>query len=234
MTGAQFELFDRRRHRRPSPFDLHALSRPAGTFTGDFYYTHRYEDRIWFALGDVAGKGIDAAVLMAMAQEELEHRIDACARTRCDPAATMLRLHNVLRPVVPRNRFLTVVIGHLCDDGALTLANAGHCPPLIVRRDGAIERIGPTGPVAALLPSASWSSWSTKLEAGDALLLYSDGVIESRSPDDHELGVDAVAALLAANRDRSARDIAEATLAAVDAHAAGRREDDVTILVIRR
>src|ERR1051325_5148280 len=99
--------------------DVRALSRPARTFTGDFYFTHRHGDRLWLAHGDVAGKGLRAAFLMAMIQEELEHRITACAETRCDPAVTMQRLHEFLRPLLPKNRFATGVIGSLRDDGTV-------------------------------------------------------------------------------------------------------------------
>ena len=113
-------------------FEAYAYSKPARTFTGDFYLTHHDTDRLWFVLGDVAGKGLNAAVIMAMIQEELEHRIASCATTKCDPSTTMQRLHEFLHPLMPRNRFATVVIGTLRDDGMLTIANAGHCPPLIV------------------------------------------------------------------------------------------------------
>src|SRR5207253_9420961 len=133
-----------------------AFSKPARTFTGDFYFTHRNGDRLWFALGDVAGKGLPAAVIMAMIQEELEHRITSCASARCEPSVTMQRLHQFMRPLMPSNRFATIVIGSLHDDGTLTIANAGHCPPMIVRRDGTIEQIEPTGPVAGILPKSSW------------------------------------------------------------------------------
>jgi serine phosphatase RsbU (regulator of sigma subunit) len=122
----------------PAHYNVAAFSKPARTFTGDFYYTHRTDDRLWFALGDVAGKGLPAALIMAMIQEELEHRIESCAATRCDPSTTMQRLHLFLRPLMPSNRFATIVIGHLRDDGVLTIANAGHCPPLIVR-NGVVE-----------------------------------------------------------------------------------------------
>jgi serine phosphatase RsbU (regulator of sigma subunit) len=166
-----------------------ALSRPARTFTGDFYFTHREEDRLWFAHGDVAGKGLPAAVVMAMIQEELEHRIASCAATACDPATTMARLHEFLLPLLPPNRFATGVIGQLRPDGALTIVNAGHCPPLLVRRDGSIEEIPSTGPLLGILPAPRWRSYTTTLAEGESLLLYSDGVTESEH-EARELGVD--------------------------------------------
>lgn len=175
---------------------IEALSRPARTFTGDFYFAHRRASRLWIALGDVAGKGLPAAIVMAMIQEELEHRIASCAETQCDPATTLRRLHEFLLPLLPRNRFATAVIAHLDDDGRLTLANGGHCPPFVVRRDGTIESIPSTGPLLGILPNARWSSVTTELQPGDRLFLYSDGVTESLVGG-NELGVDGLRRLVA-------------------------------------
>src|SRR5258708_24379325 len=87
--------------RRQPIDDVYAYSEPAGTFTGDFYLTRRDGDRLWFALGDVAAKGLPAAVIMAMIQEELEHRIPSFAIARCDPSPTIHRLHMVRHPLLP-------------------------------------------------------------------------------------------------------------------------------------
>lgn len=202
---------------------IEAISRPARTFTGDFYYTHRADDRLWLAHGDVAGKGLPAAIVMAMIQEELEARIASCAETMCDPARTMLRLHEFLLPLMPRNRFATAVIGHLRNDGKLTVANGGHCPPLIVRRDGTIEEIASTGPLLGLLQNANWRSYSTHLESGETLILYSDGVTES-TRDGEELGVCGLRELV-----RRVGPSANAIHRAMDV-----TSDDVTLVTITR
>jgi serine phosphatase RsbU (regulator of sigma subunit) len=209
--------------RRPSAVraiaEVTALSRPARTFTGDFYFTHRERDRLWLAHGDVAGKGLPAAVVMAMIQEELEHRITACASTQCDPAATMQRLHEFLRPLLPNNRFATGVIGTLREDGTLTIANGGHCPPLIIRRDGTIEEIGSTGPLLGILHHAEWRSTTTRLDRGETLVLYSDGVTESCA----DLGVAGLKEVL-----KTARTPDE-VVAKI-----GKPMDDVTLVMVRR
>lgn len=171
-----------------TPPVVRAISRPARTFTGDFFFTHRQDDRLWLALGDVAGKGLPAAIVMAMIQEELEQRITSCASAECDPARTMLRLHEFLAPLLPSNRFATAVVGWLDDDGSLTLANAGHSPPLIVRHDRSIDEIPSTGPILGLLPNARWRSMTTHIGPGESLVLYSDGVSEAII-DGEELGV---------------------------------------------
>jgi len=200
-----------------------AVSRPARTFTGDFYFTHRHDDRVWLALGDVAGKGLPAAIVMVMIQEELEHRIARCAETKCDPASTITRLQEFLLPLMPRNRFATAVIAHLRDDGTLTLANGGHCPPLLVRNDGTIEEIPSTGPLLGILKRASWESITLHLDEGESLILYSDGVTES-AIDGEELGVDGLRAIV-----RRVGAVPEAILREL-----GETSDDVTLVVVRR
>jgi len=229
LTTQQIPLFTRRPSRvRRDIADIHAVSRPAGIYTGDFYFTHRYDDRIWFALGDVAGKGINAAVVMAMIHEELEHRIAACATTRCDPAETLRRLDAFLRPLMPSNRFATVVIGHLREDGTLVIANGGHCPALIARLDGAIEEIGSTGPVAGLLPAARWSSVTTRLERGETLVLFSDGLSEGNDDDGCEVGVRGVREVLSRARG-DVRAVSNSIMNAIASSA-----DDQTLVVLRR
>lgn len=219
----------------PDAFDVHAVSLPARTFTGDFWFTHRTHDRLWFALGDVAGKGLTAALVMAIIQEELEQRIASCARAGCDPTTTMDRLHALLRPLLPGNRFATAVIGWLRDDGTLRIVNAGHCPPMLLRRNGSIEEVSSTGPVVGIVPSSHWTSVTHTLKSGELLLLYSDGVSEASSANGCEFGSEGIErALSEVLHPRSARGVASAVLGAVTDHAGSEREDDLTLLVIGR
>jgi phosphoserine phosphatase RsbU/P len=210
--------------------DVYAISLPAKTFTGDFWFTHAAGDRLWFALGDVAGKGLPAAIVMAMIQEELEHRITSCARAGCDPATTMKRLDDFLKPPLPSNRFATAVIGWVDDDGSVTLVNAGHCPPMIVRSDGSIEEIDSTGPVVGIVPKARWHSSALTLHPGELLVLYSDGVIESPSANGDDFGVDGIIRSLPLSK--CPRRVATAIADAAMAHARGFRYDDLTVMVI--
>ena len=218
-----------------TPAQVHAISIPARAFTGDFYFLHRAPDRLWFALGDVAGKGLPAALVMAMIQEELEHRIVSCARTACDPSITMMRLHAFLKPLISSNKFATAIIGNLHDDGTLQITNAGHCPPMIVRADGKIESIDSTGPVVGVLSTSQWTTFETTLEFGESVVLYSDGVSEAESIGGEEFGVRRLAAALkSAPGCRNPEEIAEYLHHAVDEHAGGARKDDLTILAITR
>jgi serine phosphatase RsbU (regulator of sigma subunit) len=104
---------------------------------------------------------------------------------------------------------------------------------MIVRADGRIEQIESTGPVVGILPSPLWRATSRMLGAGDTLVLYSDGVVESTSDDGTEFGTGGIAHAIARAR-RTARGFAESIVNAVNRHARGRREDDLTLLVIGR
>ena len=221
--SGQLSLFPYPRPATRDPLDVHAISIPARAFTGDFYFVHRADHRLLFALGDVAGKGLSAAVVMAMIQEELD-------RTTCDdPSTNMMRLHTFLRPLLPRNRFATAVIGFVRDDGTLAIANGGHCPPLIRRADGTIQQIASTGPILGVLSESQWRTFQTTLQDGESLVLYTDGVIETRSQNGDEFGVHRVADSL---HGESAEEVAQSVINAVNHH--GTREDDLTLLVIRR
>jgi phosphoserine phosphatase RsbU/P len=230
IRARQVPLFEAKAPVSPRAVDFHALSRPARTFTGDFYFTHRHGERFWFAVGDVAGKGLNAAVFMAMIQEELEQRITACASLECDPAATVHRLHEFLRGLMPSNKFATGVVGFLHDDGSLRIANAGHPPVLVARKNGTVEEIGSTGPVMGLLPGGKWISRRARLTSGDSVILYSDGLVEGQSASGEEFGVGRIAA---AAKGADARAIAARITSAFDAHVAHKREDDLTLVVAK-
>lgn len=208
--------------------DLHAISIPARTFTGDFFFSHRVRDTLWVTVGDVAGKGLKSAVVMAMIQEELEHRITGCATTACDPAITMQRLHELVRPLLYPNRFATIAIMQIRDDGRLLITNAGHPPPLIARRNGRIDSIGATGPAAGILDNSRWTSVARHLGGGETLLLYTDGAFEG-----NDFGIEGLGrALRAASSRQSSRAVVTAVADAVHRH--GGVEDDLTLVVARR
>ncbi len=234
---AQLALFERSAPLPPpAEIDFHAVSIPARTFTGDFYFAHQYASRFWFSVGDVAGKGIGAAVIMAMIQEELEQRIDSCAAAACDPSVTTARLDAFLKPVLPSNRFASAVIGTIERDGTLVVTNAGHCPPLIARRNGAVESIASTGPVLGMLHGARWTSARSRVPAGGTFLAYSDGLIEAQNETGEEFGVERLRAAfsrIVRGGVREAREIVRQIEQAVRTFAPA-YDDDLTIIVARR
>ena len=208
---------------------FHAISIPRRTYTGDFWFARSIGTTLWFALGDVAGKGAQSAVWMAMIQEELDARIDHSTALP-SPAAIVAQLDEVLRAEMPPNRFATLVLGRIEQDGALEIVNAGHCPPLLVRAGGDVERFETNGAPVGILPNRSWSATRGLLVPGDLLVLYSDGLAEARRRDGTELGIAGASELAAAARGESPR--AAATLVAERLTRSALIEDDVTLLVL--
>lgn len=212
--------------------DVYALSVPAGSFTGDFYFIEQRPEGVWFAVGDVAGKGLDSAIFMKMVHEELDYRMK-----REDLSVTCLVscIHDLLSEELPANKFVSLVAGHLGSDGRLELVNAGHTPPIIARHDRSIEIVSSTGPVAGILPGARWCARGLRLGPGDAVILYSDGLSEARSPAGEELEDEGLEELVRLVPKGCAREIVEGIRLGVEAHRAGRpADDDLTIVAILR
>ena len=213
--------------------DVHAVSTPAGTYTGDFYYTSRSPGGYFFALGDVAGKGIQAAVLTATIHEELEHRLPG-AKSCDDIRATLGWIEKSLRPQIPFNRFVSMVFGRIDSNDNLHLINAGHPPVLIVRKNDSVEALGPTGPVVGMIQGAKWRSTLHRLRSGDSLVAFTDGALEALSPAGEELGLEPIIEGMCRAPKHNARSISRAFTDLVGRHQAGTRpHDDMTVLTLR-
>lgn len=219
--------------RRILDIDADAVSRPAGTYTGDFYYTSRSSGGYFFALGDVAGKGPQAAVLTATIHEELEHRLPKAKS--CDDIRSILGwIEQTLRPQIPFNRFVSMVFGRIDPGHHLHLINAGHPPLLLVRKDDSVESLGATGPVVGLIQGSRWRSTLHRLLPGDSLVAFTDGAFEALSPSGDELGLDPIIDALKRARKQDARSITRALTDLVGRHQGGTRpHDDLTILTLR-
>lgn len=214
------------------PFaEVFAVSQPARSVGGDLYQAAiRENGALGVALGDVSGKGVAAALIMAMVQgllgllHELGQPIDLVL-----PALNRSLLeHN------PGNRFLTLGIGVLSPDGTLAVTNAGHCPIAVLRGDSSVHLVTPRGPILGLLPAATWGVESLQMAPGDTIVFYSDGISESFSPTGEEFGVEGVQRLLGGLTGATAERVGQALLEAAAAHRAGREaDDDVTLLVVR-
>jgi len=217
----------------PLPPDVDAWPRPAGTFSGDLYFFDHRGDDLVFYLGDVAGKGLDAAILMAMLHETLETET-ARELLSVDPGRLADHLSTTLRDELPANRFVTLTAGRLGADGGLRIVNAGHCPPVLLRASGAIELLPPTGPILGPIEAARWTTQVRRLEAGDALVLVSDGIVEAESAASEEFGVDGLVAALRSGGPSSAHGLADRVLRSVERFRGdGEASDDTSVLAIR-
>lgn len=210
---------------------LFAHSQPARAVGGDLYFTaERTDGAVAFAVGDVSGKGVAAALLMAMVQGQLGllHELGE------ESPGLMAVLDRGLARFNPGNRFLTLATGLLYPDGRVRLSNGGHCPCAVVRRDGRVEMHPPDGPILGIVPGARWEARDHWLDAGDAVVMYSDGITESFSPTGDEFGAGGVARTLGPLAGKSPEEIGRGLLEAAARHREGREaDDDVTLLVVQ-
>jgi sigma-B regulation protein RsbU (phosphoserine phosphatase) len=203
---------------------------PCRAIGGDFYeYFDLPDGRFAFALGDVAGKGPAAALLSALVQGILAARADP----PLGPAATLAAVNAALVRRAVEARFVTLFYGILDADGRLVSSSAGHIPPIVLARDG-VRRLTRGGPPLGLFDGAPYVDETVPLEAGDALVVFSDGVSEAFDPDGLEFGDARVVDCASTRRGAPPADLLAALFARVEAHAAGApQHDDVTALVVR-
>jgi phosphoserine phosphatase RsbU/P len=213
--------------------DLAGYNAACHTVGGDYYDFLPYPDgRVGVLVGDVAGKGMPAALLMSSLQARVQVLFD-------DPtnlAALVTRLNRIISSNCPSNRFITFFIGVLDPKtGELTYVNAGHNPPLVAHADGSVEKLEGTGLILGILPMAAYEQGVCHMDPGDALLLFSDGVTEPVSPHaDEEFGEDRLATVLGGLRDLDAQSIIAAINQKVDDFTGGAPPaDDITLVVAK-
>lgn len=205
----------------------------AARIGGDFYDVFRTGDARWSAIvGDVCGTGPEAAAITGIAR----YSVRALA-VEHEPAEALERLNLALGQYT-NTRFLTAVLAVLgvgpTGTLAVTLANAGHPSPIVLRDDGATELLErPHGSLLGMFSKVGAEEITVELDAGDALILYTDGVVEARDKHGELFGVERLVALVSTSSGRSAEGIARRIELAAVGHAAG-TVDDIAILVIRR
>jgi len=215
--------------------DLAARYRPAGEGIeagGDFYDAFDIGDGEWtVALGDVCGKGPDAAALMGM----VRHTIRAAAIRERAPARVLATVNAALGRQTSDEQFCTAIAARLRPQGDHVLAwmcVAGHPPPLILRADGFLHWIEGSGALLGVLDDAGLTDQEIRLAPGDTLVLYTDGVTEERG-DRSAFGERGLAAALEGAAGTSATEIVERIERAVLAHGSGEPRDDIAILAVR-
>ena len=210
------------------------VTRPANTVGGDFYDILPLPDaRVVVALGDVAGKGSPAALLMALLLAMQRTLLDL----GLDAAPLLERLNVQILRHAPSSRFITLLFVTIDPaTGDLVSVNAGHLPGLIRRRNGDIDRLTDGGIALGMFEHSRYTAQTTRLEPGDLLVLYSDGITEAENPSGvpfDEAGLLALIRAHAGNPDL--RDIGAAIIKAVERHAQDVRfADDLTVLLARR
>lgn len=218
----------------PPGLDLAGYNAACRWVGGDYYDFFPYpNDRMAVAIGDVAGKGMPAALLMS----SLQARVQTLVEESLMPAELVTRLNRQMAMNCPDNRFITFFFGVLNPvSGELVHCNAGHNPPLVVRPGGKVERIEGGGVVMGLLPTAPYYEAVCYLDREDTVVLYSDGVTEATPPDStEEFGEERLSAVLAQLHGQPAQAVLDAVIQAVTSWCAGApAADDITLVAARR
>jgi serine phosphatase RsbU (regulator of sigma subunit) len=209
---------------------IHVAMRPANTVGGDYFDVIDLGVGTALVVGDVAGKGMPAALLMALLQGSL--RTLVTAGLRGSELISKLNVH--LCANIPSNRLITLFYGEL-DGGRLKYVNAGHNAPFLLRRGGAVERLPATGVALGVIREAAFATAETRIESGDRLVLFTDGVTEASNGQDEEYGEERLVAFLSALRASGPEELIEGLIADV-LHFCGNvhTRDDMTLMVVDR
>jgi len=240
--------------------EVHGVCRPARTVSGDYYdFIPLSETRMVLAVGDISGKGISAALLMATVHAFVRAYAFEPERTLASvasgagasnvavltagngdssgelcPATLMATLNYQLYRATPPEKYATMFLAcYDAESRTLTYSNAGHLPPLLLGRDGDVRRLETSGTVVGLFDGMTYEKSSMEMRSGDIFVAYSDGITEPEN-EFGEFGEARLIELISQNRDQSLARISEVvTTAVADWIAGGEQPDDVTLVLAR-
>ena len=213
-------------------FDLDAVNISSTEVGGDYYdFVPIVENQIGVAIADVAGHGVPAALIMASFRASLlaEIRNNYAIRT------IMKKVNNLICESVKRGEFVTAVYGVLdTRNHVFTFANAGHNPPLLLRKSGKVEPLREGGLTLGILPDRDYEERPIYIDSGDILILYTDGITEAANSRDELFGTERLVALVKEHRDLPARQMRERIMEAVLSYRSeDSPHDDLTLMLIK-
>jgi sigma-B regulation protein RsbU (phosphoserine phosphatase) len=223
--------------------ELTGMCLPARVVSGDYYDFLEFSgNRMGMAVGDICGKGISAALLMANLQAALRSNVIQFFRETSPGAPTpdgavasvVKTLNDQICSYTSANKYSTFFYA-VYDDAnlSLTYCNAGHNPPLYFNHDGC-RRLSTGGTVVGIFPDAEYEQETVRLTGGDLLVAYTDGIVESVNEYGEEFGEERLVQLIEANRGSSAEDIQKAVLDRVLTWSyEEERDDDMTLIVAK-
>jgi sigma-B regulation protein RsbU (phosphoserine phosphatase) len=251
----QAQLFPTHTHEVPG-LELYGICRPARTVSGDYYDFLPFEaGKVAVAAGDVSGKGISAALLMATIHSavrafSLEASVTpamagaavggysgsslAYSNGDLSPARLMSLLNSQLYRSTPTEKYATLVLcTYSSHTQILNYCNAGHLPPVVLSPDGSSRRLDAGGTVVGLFPDVTYDEGAIRLSRGEIVVAYSDGLTEPEN-DFGEFGEERLIDLVRENRDKPLERIADIVIAAVlDWIGGGEQPDDMTLVLAR-
>ena len=214
--------------------DIAASMKAAKNIGGDFYDFFRLDsDRIALVIADVCGKGIPAALFMAVSRTVIRSKgtVDASAAECMQESNKLLSAYSV------DAMFVTVFYAiYDLNTGLLTYSNAGHTYPYLIKSDGSTEQIPSTrSPLLGLFAGAQYKEDSIQLNHGDMLFMYTDGVSEAMNPDREEFGTERLAGILGGCKDCRCQEVIEMVNQGIsDFVRDAEQSDDITMLVVKR
>lgn len=214
-------------------FTFVGKNEPCRTVSGDYYdFAVRPNGKVYFVIGDVSGKGVTAGLMMAGLQ--VAFRI--FSKSDPDPATLVTQLNVALKENLPQSKFVTLFLGRLdTNTGVVEYVNAGHTPPLYLHKHGATE-LTDSDLLLGVISRAEFVNRELRLEPGDSLVLFTDGVTEARNLDGDDLGTDQIGEALVKLHGTDASTIAASVNETVLHHVgdAENLDDDVTVVIVSR
>ena len=216
-----------------SRYEIHAWMTPAKEVGGDFYDFFKLEDgRIGIVMADVSGKGVPAALFMMVSRTLMK----GTAIGENDPATCLKEVNQLLVESNEESMFVTVFYGSFDPaTGVLEYANAGHNLPYVVKESGEVHPIEcDSGLVLAVMPGFEFPGGSMRLDPGDVVFFYTDGITEAMDEEGVEFGDDELAAVLEEAAGSNAATFNRRAVEAVQEHAGeAAQSDDITCLTLR-
>ncbi len=214
-------------------FTFVGKNEPCRTVSGDYYdFAVRPNGKVYFVIGDVSGKGVTAGLMMAGLQ--VAFRI--FSKSDPDPATLVTQLNVALKENLPQSKFVTLFLGRLdTNTGVVEYVNAGHTPPLYLHKHGATE-LTDSDLLLGVISRAEFVNRELRLEPGDSLVLFTDGVTEARNLGGDDLGTDQIGEALVKLHGTDANTIAASVNETVLHHVgdAENLDDDVTLVIVSR
>jgi len=228
LLPSEFPPFPERRE-----FQLHAVSKAARHVAGDFFDFFLINPRtLVFVIADVSGKGMSAALVMAVTRTIVRN----LAENGKTPARILAETNELLRESHGGSAFVTILLGiYNTNSGRIMYANGGHSPPLLVDRHGNARSVGEaTGTIVGMLENQEYANAEMRLLPGETLLLFTDGITEARSPGGEFYGEGRIRAFLEANHGKSAEALCDTLEKEICDFQKMNLADDLTILALRR
>ena len=199
---------------------------------GDYYdFLALGNDRLGLVIGDIAGKGIAAALLMANLQANLRSQF---AIAREQPRFFLQSVNRLFYDNTTESAYATVFFADYDDTAQrLRYANCGHLSAILLRRDGTVEMLHSTGTVLGLFEEWDSPIGECQLAEGDLLALYTDGVTESFNETEEEFGEERLIEVLRQNADLPARQLLTAVVEQIQRFSSAEQHDDITLIVAR-